>query len=214
MMTYNIILVDDHKMFLDGLLNIFNNEDVYNILLTANSGENVIKYIKTNPDQHIDIVISDISMPDIDGITLNDYIKRERSDIKTLIVSMHTDTGMIDALIKNNVDGYLSKNATQSELLQAVQTILKGEKYFSQSVREAYMENVFNKRKETSVMLTAREKDVLKLIAEEYTTQEIADKLFLSKHTIESYRKNLISKLNVKNLAGLTKYAIKLGLVE
>ncbi|TDQ23812.1 response regulator [Tenacibaculum caenipelagi] len=213
-MTYNIILVDDHKMFLDGLLSIFNNEDTYNILLTANSGENVIKYINSNSNQHIDIVISDISMPDIDGITLNDYIKKERSEIKTLIVSMHTDTSMIDTLIKSDVDGYLSKNATQSELLQAVKTILNGEKYFSQSVKQAYMDNVFNKGKDTMVMLTKREKDVLKLIAEEYTTQEIADKLFLSKHTIESYRKNLISKLNVKNLAGLTKYAIKLGLVE
>ncbi|MDE0534934.1 MULTISPECIES: response regulator [unclassified Tenacibaculum] len=213
-MAYNIILVDDHKMFLDGLLSIFNNEDAYNILLTANSGENVIKYIDTNPNQPIDIVISDISMPDIDGITLNDYIKKARSEIKTLIVSMHTDTGMIDTLIKSDVDGYLSKNATQSELLLAVKTILGNDKYFSESVKQAYMNNVFNKGKDTMVTLTKREKDVLKLIAEEYTTQEIADKLFLSKHTIESYRKNLISKLNVKNLAGLTKYAIKLGLVE
>ncbi len=213
-MAYNIILVDDHKMFLDGLLSIFNNEDAYNILLTANSGENVIKYIDTNPNQPIDIVISDISMPDIDGITLNDYIKKARPEIKTLIVSMHTDTGMIDTLIKNDVDGYLSKNATQSELLLAVKTILGNDKYFSESVKQAYMNNVFNKGKDTMVTLTKREKDVLKLIAEEYTTQEIADKLFLSKHTIESYRKNLISKLNVKNLAGLTKYAIKLGLVE
>lgn len=213
-MAYNIILVDDHKMFLDGLLSIFNNEDAYNILLTANSGENVIKYIDTNPNQPIDIVISDISMPDIDGITLNDYIKKARSEIKTLIVSMHTDTGMIDTLIKSDVDGYLSKNATQSELLLAVKTIFGNDKYFSESVKQAYMNNVFNKGKDTMVTLTKREKDVLKLIAEEYTTQEIADKLFLSKHTIESYRKNLISKLNVKNLAGLTKYAIKLGLVE
>lgn len=213
-MAYNIILVDDHKMFLDGLLSIFNNEDAYNILLTANSGENVIKYIDTNPNQQIDIVISDISMPDIDGITLNDYIKKARPEIKTLIVSMHTDTGMIDTLIKNDVDGYLSKNATQSELLLAVKTIFGNDKYFSESVKQAYMNNVFNKGKDTMVTLTKREKDVLKLIAEEYTTQEIADKLFLSKHTIESYRKNLISKLNVKNLAGLTKHAIKLGLVE
>ena len=213
-MAYNIILVDDHKMFLDGLLSIFNNEEAYNILLTANSGENVIKYIDTNPNQPIDVVISDISMPDIDGITLNDYIKKARPEVKTLIVSMHTDTGMIDTLIKSDVDGYLSKNATQSELLLAVKTILSNDKYFSESVKQAYMNNVFNKGKDTMVTLTKREKDVLKLIAEEYTTQEIADKLFLSKHTIESYRKNLISKLNVKNLAGLTKYAIKLGLVE
>jgi len=213
-MKHNIILVDDHKMFLDGLLSIFNKEEAYNILLTANSGENVKKFIDTNPNEQIDIVVSDISMPDIDGITLNDYIKKTRPEIKTLIVSMHTDTGMIDTLIKSDVDGYLSKNATQSELLLAVKTILSNDKYFSESVKQAYMNNVFNKGKDTMVTLTKREKDVLKLIAEEYTTQEIADKLFLSKHTIESYRKNLISKLNVKNLAGLTKYAIKLGLVE
>ncbi len=211
---YNVILVDDHKMFLDGVLNVFKNENGYNILLTANSGENVIKYIKTNPSQHIDVVISDISMPDVDGITLNNYIKEEHPNIKTLIVSMHTDASMIDTLIKNDVDGYLSKNATQAELLKAVATILNGEKYFSQLVKEIYTENVFSNKKESAILLTKREKEVLKLIAEEFTTQEIADKLFLSKHTIESYRKNLLSKLNVKNLAGLTKYAIKLGLVE
>ncbi|MCR9228456.1 MAG: response regulator transcription factor [Flavobacteriaceae bacterium] len=213
-MAYNIILVDDHKMFLEGLLNIFNNESTYTILLTASSGKDVVKYIKANPNQKIDIVVSDISMPGIDGIALHDNIKKERPEIKTLMVSMHTDAGMIDALIKSDVDGYLTKNATQSELLKAVKTILNGEKYFSQLVKQAFMENVFYKKKEATVMLTNREKEVLKLIAEEFTTQEIADKLFLSKHTIESYRKNLVSKLNVKNLAGLTKYAIKLGLVK
>ncbi len=211
---YNVILVDDHKMFLDGVLNVFNNENAYNVLFTANTGKSVIKYLKTNSTQQINIVISDISMPDVDGITLNNYIKKEHPNIKTLIVSMHTDTSMIDTLIKNNVDGYLSKNATQAELLKAVATILNGEKYFSQLVKEIYTENVFSNKKESTILLTKREKEVLKLIAEEFTTQEIADKLFLSKHTIESYRKNLLSKLNVKNLAGLTKYAIKLGLVK
>ncbi|MGO3707694.1 MAG: response regulator [Mesonia hippocampi] len=213
-MNYNLILVDDHKMFLDGLWNIFKNEANCTVLQTAHNGAQVIKYIETNPNQAIDIVISDITMPTIDGITLNKYIKKERSEIKTLMVSMHTDAGMIDTLIKNNVDGYLSKNATQTELLEAVKTILKGEKYFSQSVQQAYMKGVLEKKTETTITLTKREKEVLRLIAEEYTTQEIADELFLSKHTIESYRKNLIAKLNVKNLAGLTKYAIKLGLVE
>ncbi|MBB4117958.1 DNA-binding NarL/FixJ family response regulator [Mesonia hippocampi] len=213
-MNYNLILVDDHKMFLDGLWNIFKNEANCTVLQTAHNGAQVIKYMETNPNQAIDIVISDISMPTTDGITLNKYIKKERPEIKTLMVSMHTDAGMIDTLIKNNVDGYLSKNATQTELLEAVKTILKGEKYFSQSVQQAYMKGVLEKKTETTITLTKREKEVLRLIAEEYTTQEIADELFLSKHTIESYRKNLIAKLNVKNLAGLTKYAIKLGLVE
>lgn len=211
---YSIILVDDHKMFLDGLLSIFNHQNDYNILLTANSGKNIIKYIDINTDKKIDLVITDISMPDVDGITLNNHIKKVRPEIKTLVVSMHTDTKMIDNLIKNDVDGYLSKNAEKSELLNAVKTILSGEKYFSAAIKEAYMKSVFNKEKGTIAALTNREKDVLKLIAEEYTTQEIADKLFLSKHTIESYRKTLISKLKVKNVAGLTKYAIKLGLTD
>jgi len=211
---YTIIIVDDHKMFLDGLLSIFSEIEEYNILLTANSGKNIIKYIDINTTQKIDLVITDISMPDVDGITLNNHIKKVRPNIKTLVVSMHTDTKMIDNLIKNDVDGYVSKNAEKNELLKAVKTILKGEKYFSQSIKEAYMKSVFNKEKDTITALTNREKDVLKLIAEEHTTQEIADKLFLSKHTIESYRKTLISKLKVKNLAGLTKYAIKLGLTE
>ncbi len=213
-MTYNIIIADDHKMFLDGVLSILSTEKGYNILLTANSGKNVIKYVAINPTEKIDLIITDISMPEVDGITLNNTVKQSNPNIKVLVVSMHTDTAMIDTLIKNDVDGYLPKNAEKEELLKAIATILKGEKYFSNSIKEAYMNSVFTKEKETLTALTQREKEVLKLIALEHTTQEIADQLFLSKHTIESYRKNLISKLNVRNLAGLTKYAIKLGLVD
>lgn len=213
-MTYNIIIADDHKMFLDGVLSILSTKEEYNILLTANSGKNVIKYVSINPTKKIDLIITDISMPEVDGITLNNLVKQTNPNIKVLVVSMHIDTAMIDTLIKNDVDGYVPKNAEKEELLTAIETILKGEKYFSNIIKEAYMKSVFTKEKETLQTLTQREKDVLKLIALEHTTQEIADQLFLSKHTIESYRKNLISKLNVRNLAGLTKYAIKLGLVD
>ena len=100
------------------------------------------------------------------------------------------------------------------ELLEAMRTIVKGDKYFSPEVKRVYTDAMFESKKTAEVSLTEREKEVLKLIAEENTTQEIADKLFLSKHTIESYRKNLISKLDVRNLAGLTKYAIKKGYVS
>ena len=213
-MKYNIIIADDHKMFLDGVLSILASREEYHILLTANSGKNVIKYVTINPTKKIDLIITDISMPEVDGITLNNSVKQTNPNIKVLVVSMHMDTAMIDTLIKNDVDGYVPKNAEKEELLTAIETILKGEKYFSNSIKEAYMKSVFTKEKETLQALTEREKEVLKLIALEHTTQEIADQLFLSKHTIESYRKNLISKLNVRNLAGLTKYAIKLGLVD
>ncbi len=213
-MKYNFIIADDHKMFLDGLQSILSSENNYHILLTANSGKNVLKYVKINSTSKIDLIITDISMPEMDGITLNKEVKKINPNIKVLVVSMHIDTTMIDTLIKNDVDGYLHKNTEKNELLKAISTILKGEKYFSQSIKEAYTNSVFTKQKESIQSLTKREKDVLKLIALEHTSQEIADILFLSKHTIESYRKNLIVKLNVRNLAGLTKYAIKLGLIE
>ncbi len=208
-MKYNLIIADDHKMFLDGLLSILNTEDDFNIVLTAKNGTNVVKYVEINPDENIDLFITDISMPDMDGITLNKNLKSKKSTYKTLVVSMHNDADMIDSLIENDVDGYVPKNAEKEELLKAIRTIIGGEKYFSKEIKDIYMENKFAKKKESEIKLTQREVDVITLIAQEFTTQEIADQLFLSKHTIESYRKNLIAKLDVRNLAGLTKYALK-----
>lgn len=213
-MMYNLIIADDHKMFLDGLISILESENDLNIVLTAKNGVNVIKYIDINKDDKIDLVITDISMPDLDGIALNKMIKDKNPQIKTLVVSMHNESEKIDELIENNVDGYVPKNAEKAELLTAIHTILKGEKYFSKQIKDIYLENKFAKQKEQEIKLTKREIEVITLIAEEYTTQEIADQLFLSKHTVESYRKNLIAKLNVRNLAGLTKYALKMKYIE
>ncbi|MDY8138526.1 response regulator transcription factor [Aquimarina sp. 2201CG5-10] len=213
-MKYNLIIVDDHKMFLDGLLSILNEEKDYNIVLTAKDGKHIAKYLEINPDEKIDLIITDISMPELDGISLNKIVKDRKTSIKTLVVSMHNDADMIDNLIEHNVDGYVPKNAEKEELLKAIQTILKGEKYFSKEIKDIYLENKFSKKKQEEIKLTQREVDVITLIAQEYTTQEIADQLFLSKHTIESYRKNLIAKLNVRNLAGLTKYALKMKYIK
>ena len=127
---------------------------------------------------------------------------------------MLCDANKIEELIKYDIDGYVPKNAEKSELLKAINTIVLGKKYFSKEITDFYTQNAFNKKKDQQIKLSKREVDVIKLIAQEYTTQEIADKLFLSKHTIESYRKNLISKLNVRNLAGITKYALKMGYIE
>ena len=211
---HKLIVADDHKMFLDGLLSIIANESDFEIVMTANSGQNVIKYLDNSQGKDIDLVITDINMPDVSGIELNKHIKANLSHIRTLVVSMRHDSKTIHRLTEDQVDGYVPKNADQAELIQAIETILKGDKYFSESIKKAYMDSMFTKEKDVITTLTTREKEVLKLIAEEHTTQEIADKLFLSKHTIEGYRKNLISKLEVRNLAGLTKYAIQLGLLD
>ncbi|MHA7944261.1 response regulator [Formosa sp. 3Alg 14/1] len=213
-MKHNLIIADDHKMFLDGLLSILSTESDYQIVYTGKHGGDVQKYISINTEEQIDLVITDVTMPEIDGIALNKWIKNSSRNIKTLVVSMHNSADIIDDLIANDVDGYLQKNAQKEEFLKAIKTILGGEKYFSREIKDIYLKNKFEKNKDQDIKLTKREVEVISLIAEEFTTQEIADKLFLSKHTIESYRKNLITKLNVRNLAGLTKYAIKKGYVS
>lgn len=200
-------------MFLDGLISILSNQPEYNIILTSKNGNQVLKYLEINPDEQIDLVITDISMPEMSGIDLNKSIKTIRPSIKTLVVSMHNEADKIDQLMENHVDGYVPKNAEKEELLKAIQILVNGGTYFSKEIKDIYFENKFNKKKKEEAQLTTREIQVITLIAQEYTTQEIADQLFLSKHTIESYRKNLIAKLNVRNLAGLTKYAIKMNYV-
>ncbi|MGB3152548.1 MAG: response regulator transcription factor [Maribacter sp.] len=214
MKMYKLIIADDHKMFLDGLLSILEHKEDYQIILTANSGKNVAKYLDINTDEAIDLVITDVNMPELNGVELNKHIKAKHPNVKTLVVSMLHDAVTVQALTKDNVDGYVPKNAEKEELITAIETILNGEKYFSQSIKDVYLKGMFSNERTLMESLSKREKEVLTLIAEEFTTQEIADKLFLSKHTIESYRKNLISKLEVRNLAGLTKYAIKLGLLD
>ncbi len=213
-MKYNLIIADDHKMFIDGLISILNEGPEFSVVLTAKNGAQVEKYLSINGADNIHLLITDLTMPEMDGIELNKIVKENYPGLKTLVVSMHIDGGMIDKLIRNNVDGYVPKNAEKDELLTAIRTIIKGEKYFSSEIKKAYTDTMFENKKAEEINLTDREKEVLKLIAEENTTQEIADILFLSKHTIESYRKNLISKLNVKNLAGLTKHALKMGLLD
>ena len=106
------------------------------------------------------------------------------------------------------------KTPKKRELLAAIQDILNGKTFFSDSIKETYTSFLFDKKQDEMLPLTPREKEVLKLIAQEYTTQEIAEQLNLSRYTIEGYRKTLLGKLNVKNLAGLTRYAMKLGLVK
>ncbi|MEP5935087.1 MAG: response regulator transcription factor [Winogradskyella arenosi] len=211
--TYSIIIADDHAMFLDGLTSILSEEKSIKVILTAKTGTQVLKYLRINKDEKIDLVITDINMPEMDGVALNQAIKSEFPQIKTLVVSMLEEAKKIKQLTEANANGYISKNAEKTELLKAITNILEGENYFSPRIKQVLMEAMFSEKSSPEIALTKRGTEVLKLIAQEFTTQEIADQLFLSKHTIESYRKNLISKLGVRNLAGLTRYAVEKGLL-
>jgi DNA-binding NarL/FixJ family response regulator len=208
-----ILIVDDHLMFLEGLKSLLHNEQSIQIVGVASNGQLAIKFLENH---EVDIVISDVSMPEIDGYELIAQIKRKYPKISTLILSMHSEAIVISKLIKLEINGYLLKNAEKEELLKAIHLISAGENYFSEEVKKIYMENSFARKKNKDYVpeLSRREKDVLKLIVDGYTAKEIAEKLFISQHTVESHRKNIFSKLNIKNVAGLVKYALENNILD
>lgn len=181
------------------------------IVGTALNGNEVMEMLKTH---EVDIVVTDISMPGMDGITLNSAIKKQYPHVKTLVLSTYSDPDKIIKLVGNKANGYLLKNAEKDELLKAIYTIDSGDNYFSKEVQEKYTSSVFvgDRMAGEEPVLSKREKEILKYIAEEFTTPEIAEKLFISQYTVNTHRKNLISKLGVKNVAGLVKYAFRKGM--
>jgi DNA-binding NarL/FixJ family response regulator len=208
--SIKIVLADDHQMFLEGLHAMLSVVEDIRIVGMALNGNEVLEILKK---EEADIVVTDISMPGMDGIVLNNTLKKQYPQLKTLVLSTYSDADKILKLVSHRVNGYLLKNAEKDELLRAIYTLDAGNNYFSKEIHEKYTASLFSgDRKSTQPVLSKREKEILKYIAEEYTTPEIAEKLFISQYTVNTHRKNLISKLGVKNVAGLVKYAFQNGL--
>jgi len=143
-------------------------------------------------------------------------LKEKHPAVKVIMLTMHNSSDHIQKLLKAGADGYILKNTGKEELSLGIETVMRGKSFFSREVTEVIMENLQGKKSRAQAVteLTARETEVLKLIVKELTTHEIAEQLFISPNTVETHRKNLISKLNVKNVAGLVKYALQHGLAD
>lgn len=213
MNTTKIIIADDHTMFLEGITSLLNNVSEIEIVGKAVNGKEVLLLLEKTKT---DIIVLDISMPEMDGIEVTKIIKKKYSNLKILILSTHSNSQMIAKLIRIGIDGYLLKNAEKDELLYAIQKINLGETYFSKEVAIIHNEYETNLKQNlaTTTELSNREKEILILIAKQYTAAEIAEKTFISLNTVNTHKRNLLSKLNVKNAAGLVKYAIELGLLD
>ena len=210
--TIKIVIADDHKMFLDGLFSLLNDFSYIKIIGTAANGDEVLKIL----DKHtVDIVITDISMPGMNGMQLTKEIRKSYPHIKILALSMHNQGSIISTMLKNGISGYVLKDVGKEELLNAIQSLSAGETFFSEEVKSALMESMVSGKKAKSdnslIELSERETEVLKLIAAEYTQQQIADKLFISPHTVIFHRRKLLFKFDSKNTAGLIKAAIEKG---
>ena len=209
----NIIIADDHNMFLEGLISLLRNVPDITVTAKAANGKKLIDLLD---DNKADIVLLDISMPEMDGVEVTKIIKKKYPELKIIILTTHSNSHIIAKLNRLGVNGYLLKNAEKDELLYAIRKVSTGESYFSKEVTEIQKEFESNLKINLSstTELSNREKEILILIAKQLTAAEIAEKTFISLNTVNTHKRNLLSKLNVKNTAGLVKYAIELGLLD
>ena len=200
-MTTKILLVDDHQVFSSSLKMVLetNNYEVNRV----SEAKQAIKFLKATP---YDVVITDIEMPEMNGVELIKEIKLElNKKPKIIVLTSYKKILLFKKLFALGIDGFLSKNISQFELLKALSKVLANEKYYESSIDNTYLNSNLNSN---HIEFTDRELDVLKLILEEKTTSEIALKLQISKYTVEGNRKNLLQKTNSKNVVGLIKYSL------
>ncbi len=210
-----ILIADDHEIFRDGIRALLEKEKNIEVIGDAANGSEVINFLENN---EVDVILMDIDMGNINGIDATFNLKKKYPEVNVLALSMYGEYNYILKMIEAGANGYILKNAGKEEMLTAINSVAAGGSYFSREVSMRLFENINKLQKSTAnkseIPLTNREIEILKLIAQEYSNAEIADKLFISIRTVDTHRRNLIEKLGVKNTAGLVKYAMKKGLID
>jgi len=214
-----ILMADDHQILLDGMKAILDGDKKYKIVGEAHNGEEVLEILS---DTEVDVLIMDINMPKMDGIEALKEIQKLNTDLKIIILSSYDDLRLIKEVLKAGAMGYVTKNSAAEHIVTAINTVLNDEQFFDSDIQKkiigAFPTGKSKKAERTQegvlpVSLTGREQEILRLIALEYSSREIADQLFISINTVETHRKNLIRKLNVRNSIGLAKIALQYGLI-
>jgi DNA-binding NarL/FixJ family response regulator len=205
-LAIKVFIVDDHYMVIEGIHSLLQKEKDIEWMGHAMNAESCLAFLR---NAEPDVIFMDINLPDKSGMDLCKEVKQKYPSVFIIGLSTFNQQSFISKMMENGASGYVLKNATKEELLLAVQTVMRGRTFLS---HEAAL--VANKKTgDTAPLLTRREKEVLELIADGLTTQEIADKLFVSPATVETHRKNLLSKLEAKNVASMIKLAAKLKLI-
>ena len=208
MKKINILIVDDHPMVLEGMKALLSNFDYMSVVGTATNAFEAMDKLK---NQQVDVVIADINLPEVSGIDLTARIKKEYPSIKVLAMSTFKERSYISQMIKNGASGYLVKSASKEESEAAIQSANEGKLYLSLDINSIDLNTEIAP---DAPVVSRREKEVLQLIVDGLTNPQIAEKLFISLHTVDSHRKNLLAKFNVNNTASLIRVAIKNNLVE
>ena len=214
-MNIKVLLADDHKIIRDGLRSLIERHPEMEVVGEADNGRTTIQLAR---ELEPDVVIMDISMPDLNGIDATHQIVTDVPGIKVIALSMHSDKRFVVGMFKAGAAGYLLKDSAFDELEQAVRTVLADQTYLSPKIATVVIKNYVPQVSTEDIsafsLLSAREREVLQLLAEGKSTKDIASELFLSVKTIETYRQRIMDKLNIHNLADLIKFAIREGLTS
>lgn len=210
-----VMIVEDHQMMVDGIRAMLVNEPEIEVVAEASNGMEALTRLE---EYDIDVVLLDINMPVLDGVETSKKIKSMYPMVRVIALTMYDEGALISSMLKNGVKGYILKNIGKERLLEAINTVYNGQNYFSDQIKDTLLTSMQpGKQQPTSAFhtkLTRREKEIINLILEEHTTSEIADKLFISEKTVETHRKHVLQKLNVRNTAGLVRMVIEKGLLE
>lgn len=207
----NILIADDHTMFRESLKQVLNSKPKYNVVAEANNGEEAVSLVRQfKPD----VVLMDINMPLKNGIEAAKDIKQKFKEIKIIILTMLENESYILDAFRCNVEGFIYKDARIRVLLHAIDTVYKGERYITPEIKEKVMNYLTSEKfcqpgEETTekIVLTPRQIEIVKLVAQGFTSKEVAEKLFLSEFTVIKHRKNIIKKLGLRNFTEVVSYA-------
>ena len=209
----SILIADDHQLFRSGVRHLLRDVEDLQVIGETKTGRETVAFCK---ERKPDMVLMDIDFPDLCGVEITKIVKLSNPNIKILALSMHDEDNYVVNMFKGGVSGYVVKDASFEELVRAIRAIRDGNSYFSKNISKSFFEqkNSRNKMLQSSskkVAVTDRELEILKYVTDEMTNKEIAESLFISPRTVETHKRNLMQKLQVKNTVGLVKYYLKLS---
>ncbi len=209
-----ILIIDDHPLVIDGIKTMLKEETYLEVIAAARSGKEALALL--SEEKQLDVILLDINLPDIDGLQLCEKIRQSNTLVKIIGLTSINEAGIITQLIRKGANGYLLKDMERGELINAINKVMDGNVYLSKGANEKILQQLqeLDISPKNIPVLTRREKEILLLLEQGLTSQEIAAKLFLSNYTVDTHRRNMLQKLNVHNTQSLLKAANNLGLLD
>lgn len=215
-MSSTVFIADDHQMMLDGIASLLRGNEEFTVVGTAANGKLALEALE---QQQPDILLADVQMPEMNGIELLQAVRSKWPEQKVVVLTMFNDPVIVETIMQHGANGYILKNTGREELLEALRSVRDGNTWFSKAVVDTMLHNL-NKPAEkpknyvNSAELTSREQEIVRLIAEGLSSEDIANQLFISRRTVETHRKNILRKTGVSNVVGLVRYAYDTGLIK